>query len=205
MQAFSNDIDIHRRTASSIFQIPEKGITREMRRRAKIVNFGIIYGMSPYGLAKELTITPEEGMRIINMYFATYPKVKEWIDNITEKAKDKGYTETLMGRKRRIVELQSKNFNTREFGKRIAVNTPVQGSAADIIKRAMINIDKRLRKELIDATMILQVHDELLFEVNSTCIDEVEELIVCEMENAVQLSVGLKVDAGVGKNWFEAH
>ncbi len=204
-EAFFNDVDIHRRTASSIFQIPEDGITREMRRRAKIVNFGIIYGMSPYGLAKELMITPEEGMSVINMYFDTYPKVKEWIDNITKKAEDKGYTETLMGRKRRIVELQSKNFNTREFGKRIAVNTPVQGSAADIIKRAMINIDKRLRKGLIDATMILQVHDELLFEVNSTCIDEAKELIVYEMENAVQLSVGLKVDAGIGNNWFEAH
>jgi DNA polymerase-1 len=185
--------------------LPEESITREMRRRAKIVNFGIIYGMSPFGLAQELNITPEEGTVIIDSYFATYPGVKQWIEKVVEDAREKGYIETLMGRKRRIPELASDNFNTREFGKRIAINTPVQGSAADIIKRAMIRIDERLREESVDAVMVLQIHDELLFEVKKDALDNAKKIIIEEMEGVLDLSVPLVVDVGVGKNWFEAH
>ena len=203
--AFYNELDIHTRTASGIFRIPEENITREMRRRAKVINFGIIYGMSPFGLAQELNITPEDGMVIINAYFNTYPDVKKWIDRIIEETEKRGYTETLLGRRRKVPELVSNNYNTKEFGKRIAINTPVQGSAADIIKLAMIRIDERLRKESIDATMILQIHDELLFEADASCLDEAKALIVDEMENAVKLSVPLKVEVGVGNNWYEAH
>jgi DNA polymerase-1 len=203
--AFYHDVDIHRRTASRIFRIPEEDITSEMRRKAKVVNFGIIYGMSPFGLAQELNIKPEEGGVIIDTYFNTYPEVKEWIDSIIDQTEERGYTETLMGRKRTIPELQSKNRNTREFGKRIAINTPIQGSAADIIKKAMIDIDEELRKGSIDAKMILQIHDELLFEVGENHVEDAQRLIVGKMEKAADLSVPLKVDVGVGKNWFEAH
>ena len=203
--AFYNNLDIHRKTASGIFNIPEEDITREMRRKAKIVNFGIIYGMSPYGLAKELNITPEEGMVIIHSYFDTYPGVKEWIDTVVEETEKRGFTETLLGRRRKVPELKSNNHNLREFGKRIAINTPVQGSAADVIKLAMIRIDERIKKESIGVKMILQIHDELLFEVEKDCVDEAKELIVDEMEKAVELSVPLKVEVGVGNNWFEAH
>jgi DNA polymerase-1 len=176
-----------------------------MRRRAKIVNFGIIYGMSPYGLAQELNCTPEEGHLIINSYFKTYPGVKEWIDRVVEDASKQGCTETMLGRKRRIPELASENFNTREFGKRIAINTPVQGSAADIIKQAMISIDERLKSESVDAVMVLQIHDELLFEVKKDAVEAATRIIVDEMEHVIELSVPLVVDVGVGKNWFEAH
>ena len=203
--AFFHEHDIHTRTAASVFGMPEADITREMRRRAKIINFGIIYGMSPYGLAQELSISPEEGMVIINSYFKTYPGVKEWIDKIVEEARKQGYTETLFGRKRKIPELASDNFNTREFGKRIAINTPVQGSAADIIKQAMIRIDERLRAESVDAIMVLQIHDELLFEVKQNALDNAIRIIVQEMEHVLDLSVPLVVDVGMGKNWFEAH
>ncbi len=203
--AFFNELDIHTKTASSIFKITEENITREMRRRAKIINFGIIYGMSPYGLAQELNITPEEGMVIINSYFDTYPEVKEWINTIIEETKQKGFTETLLGRRRRVTELKSKAYNIREFGKRIAINTPIQGSAADIIKLAMIRIDERIRNESINATMVLQIHDELLFEVDERHIAEAKALIANEMENAIQLSVPLKVEIGIGNNWLEAH
>jgi len=202
---FHHNLDIHTKTASNIFRIPEKDITKEMRRRAKVINFGIIYGMSPYGLAQELNITPEEGMVIINSYFNTYPGVKRWIDTIIEETKQKGIAETILGRKRRIPEIKSKDYNTREFGKRIAINTPVQGSAADIIKVAMVRLDERIRKESIDALMVLQIHDELLFEVDESSIDKVSKIIVNEMENAFPLSVPLKVDVGVGDNWYDAH
>jgi DNA polymerase-1 len=197
--------DIHARTAASVFGLPEADITREMRRRAKIVNFGIIYGMSPYGLAQELNITPEEGAVIINSYFKTYPGVKDWIDRIVEEATQQGCTETLLGRKRKIPELASDNFNTREFGKRIAINTPVQGSAADIIKQAMIRIEERLKAESVDAIMVLQIHDELLFEVKQDAVEDATRIIVEEMEQVLELSVPLVVDVGMGKNWFEAH
>ncbi len=203
--AFFNDIDIHTKTASGIFRIAEENITREMRRRAKIINFGIIYGMSPYGLGQELGILPEEGMVIINSYFDTYPEVKEWIDRVIEETEQKGFAETLLGRRRMVPELKSKSFNTREFGKRIAMNTPIQGSAADIIKLAMLRLDERLRKESIGAKMLLQIHDELLFEIEEGCIEEAKDIIVNEMENAHPLSVPLKVEVGIGDNWFEAH
>jgi len=203
--AFFNDIDIHTKTASGIFRIAEENITREMRRRAKIINFGIIYGMSPYGLGQELGILPEEGMVIINSYFDTYPEVKEWIDRVSEETEQKGFAETLLGRRRMVPELKSKSFNTREFGKRIAMNTPIQGSAADIIKLAMLRLDERLRKESIGAKMLLQIHDELLFEIEEGCIEEAKDIIVNEMENAHPLSVPLKVEVGIGDNWFEAH
>jgi DNA polymerase-1 len=204
-RAFFEGTDIHSRTASSIFRIPEEDIIREMRRRAKVVNFGIVYGMSPYGLAKELNITPEEAMVIISSYFDTYKGVKEWIDKVVNQTREKGYTETLLGRKRKVPELESDNRNRREFGKRIAINTPIQGSAADIIKVAMIRIDKKLKKSYSQAHMLLQIHDELLFEIKKDYVDEAIEMITYEMEHAVELSVPLKVDVGVGDNWYEAH
>lgn len=205
LEIFKNDGDIHTRTACELFGITPENVTSEMRRRAKTVNFGIVYGISPYGLSQQLGIHPEEAKFYIDTYFMRHSGVKNYIDTKISEAAETGYVSTIFQRKRAIPELKSTNKNIRQLGERLAMNTPIQGSAADIIKIAMINIWRRLKKEGFRTKMLLQVHDELLFEVPIKEKDKVQSLVREEMENAVKLDVPLKVDIGVGKNWSEAH
>ncbi len=194
--------DIHTETAKRI--TGKEIITEEDRRKAKIINFGIFYGMSPYGLSKELSISYEEAQSIINDYFTNYPGVKNWIEKTLKSAREKREVRTLFGRKRKIYELFHPRKDVREQGERIAINTPVQGSAADIIKLAMININNEMEKKFRDSKLILQLHDELIFEVPEKDIEEFKTFLKNKMENVYNLKVPLKVNIGVGKSWFEA-
>ena len=194
--------DIHTETAKRI--TGKEIITEEDRRKAKIINFGIFYGMSPYGLSKELSISYEEAQSIINDYFANYPGVKRWIEKTLKIAREKGVVRTIFGRKRRVHELSHPRKDIREQGERIAINTPVQGSAADIIKLAMININNEIEKTFRDSKLILQLHDELIFEVPERDIEKFKVFLKNKMENVYNLKVPLKVNIGVGKSWFEA-
>jgi len=205
LEVFKNDGDIHTRTASGLFDVPPEKVTQDMRRNAKTVNFGIIYGISPYGLSRQLGIPADEAKHYIDTYFAGFSGVKSYIDSLIKEAEVKGYVTTIFGRKRAIPELKSTNRNIQQLGERLATNTPVQGSAADIIKVSMLNVWKRLHKEKLKTKMLLQVHDELLFEVPEDEKERAESIVREEMEHAVKLSVPLKVDIGIGKNWAEAH
>ena len=204
IDAFNAGKDIHAQTASRVFNVPLDDVTPLMRSNAKAVNFGIIYGMSEYGLAKNLKISPSEARNYINSYFSEYPEVKEYMDKNVSLAKESGYATTMLGRKRQIRELTSSNYNLRQFGERVAMNMPLQGSAADIIKLAMLKVDKRLKDENLKSQLILQVHDELIIDTLVGEKDKVEKLLKEEMENAVNLAVTLTVSVGSGKNWFEA-
>ncbi|MBI5043258.1 MAG: DNA polymerase I [Nitrospirae bacterium] len=204
IDAFKRDEDIHTRTAVELFGVAPDKIDSNMRRFAKTVNFGIVYGMSPYGLSADLGIPVDEAKAYIDNYFVHYKGVKEFIDKTVAEAKEKGYVTTILNRKRHIPELISANGATRNFGERMAVNTPIQGSAADLIKMAMINIDKRLEREGLKSIMILQVHDELVFEVTGNEIEIMKGLVKKEMENVMPMVVPIKVDIGTGKNWREA-
>lgn len=199
--AFTKGEDVHTRTASEVFGIEPALVTPEMRRRAKAINFGIIYGMGPYGLSSELGITMAEARDYIDAYFAHYSTVKEYITRTIKGAKEKGYTETLLGRKRFIPELQSPNEPTLRFGERMAVNTPIQGSAADIIKAAMIKIHTRLKETAMRSAMILQIHDELVFEVHADETEEVKGLVTELMEGVTRLTVPVKVNLKTGPDW----
>jgi len=205
IKTFQNDEDVHTRTASEIFGLTPEEITPEMRRKAKAVNFGIIYGISAFGLAQDIGVSNAEAKRYIDNYFARYPRVREFIVHTIEEAKTKGCVSTLFGRRRFIPELASSSVAVRNFGERMAINTPIQGTAADLIKLAMINIQKRIARENLGSKMILQVHDELVFEVPDQEIDKMKTLVKEEMEGVLTLSVPIKVDMGVGKNWDEAH
>ena len=199
-QAFIEGRDVHAETAAIIFGVPQSDVTGEMRRVAKVVNFGLMYGMSPYGLSKELNISQAEAQAFIDSYFAEFSGVKEWVESITDFAKQNGYVETLFGRRRAVPELLVKG--TEEYGRRVAINTPIQGTAADIIKKAMIEIDKLLKDR--KTRMILQIHDELLFEIaegEEGLMEDIKNI----MEHVVELDVPLVVDANIGKNWAEAH
>ena len=176
-----------------------------MRRKAKAVNFGIIYGISAFGLAQDIGVSNAEAKRYIDNYFARYPRVREFIDHTITEAKKNGYVSTLFGRRRFIPELASSSVAVRNFGERMAINTPIQGTAADLIKLAMINIQKRLSRKDLRSQMILQVHDELVFEVPDEEIDKMKMLVREEMEGVLTLSVPIRVDMGMGKNWDEAH
>ena len=205
IQAFQQDKDIHRETASLVFKVSPEEVTDDMRRRAKEVNFGIMYGMGPYGLASRLEIPQEEAEMFIVNYFASYPKIQEFMAVTQEFARKNGYVATLLNRRRYLPDIHSDNRRVREFAERNAINTPIQGTAADLIKVAMINIFKRLKEQKLKTKMIMQVHDELVFEVPQPEVDMVEKLVRTEMENAIDLSVPIKVDIGSGKNWLEAH
>ncbi|NIP29916.1 MAG: hypothetical protein GTO02_06630 [Candidatus Dadabacteria bacterium] len=204
IEAFKQDQDIHRRTASEIFNVTEDEVTSEMRRLAKNINFGIIYGISSYGLSRQLGTSVSISKEYMDKYFNKYSKVKDYMDASIRDAQNKGYSETIIGRRRPIKELESKNSVQRGFGERAAINTPIQGSAADIINISMIGIFNKLQDKY-KSKMILQVHDELLFEVYDKELEGVSQLIKTEMESAWELRVPLKVDIGVGKNWAEAH
>jgi DNA polymerase-1 len=205
IRTFQNNEDVHTRTASEIFGLPPEEVTSEMRRKAKAVNFGIIYGISAFGLAQDIGVSNAEGKRYIDNYFAQYPGVREFITRTIQDARTNGYVSTLFGRRRFIPELASSTVAVRNFGERMAINTPIQGTAADLIKLAMINIRKRLTQENPGSKMILQVHDELVFEVPDREIEPMKKLVKEEMEGVLMLSVPIKVDIGVGKNWDEAH
>lgn len=207
--AFARDADVHKETAARVFHVPDGEVTPEMRRRAKAVNFGVIYGMSAFGLAKNLRIPRAEAARFIDDYFAQYPAVRAWLDATIEEARKRGYVTTLLKRRRYLPDLDSKNVNARRGAERIATNTPVQGSAADIIKLAMIRLDRALKERFGESgavpRLLLQVHDELLLEAREEDAEDTAELTRRVMEEAVTLDVPLKVDVGIGRNWAEIH
>lgn len=205
IQAYRNNQDIHRSTASKVFHTPFDEVTPLQRRNAKAVNFGIVYGISSFGLSQDLHISKKEAQEYIDAYFAMYPAVKAFIDRLVEDAKTSGYATTLFGRKRPVKELSSSNFMQRSFGERIAMNSPIQGTAADIIKIAMIRVSNRLREENLEARVVLQVHDELLVEVPVAEKEKVKTILQEEMQGAVLLSVPLVVEVLEGKDWKEAH
>lgn len=205
MQAFSDNEDIHASTAAKIYNITPEKVTHDMRRKAKTANFGIIYGISVFGLSERLTIPRSEAKELIEGYFNTYPQVKAYMEKSIEYCREHGYVETIMHRKRFLPDILSKNAIVRGYAERNAINAPIQGSAADIIKIAMIGIYKRLNIENLQSKMILQVHDELNFDVLNEELEQVKSIVVQEMENAVKLRVPLSVDCGFGKNWLEAH
>jgi DNA polymerase-1 len=207
-EAFNNNDDIHKMTASEIFNIKMKDVTSDLRRQAKAVNFGIIYGISAYGLAKQLSISNFEASDFIKKYFNKFSGIKDFMENTKELCRQNGYVETLCGRKCFFPRIKDKNFALRSFQERAAINAPIQGTAADIIKYAMIKIDKKLNNDE-DCKMILQVHDELIFEIQKSKIEKFSKLIINEMQNALEphtkLSIPLIVDSNSGKNWNEAH
>ncbi|MBO8434200.1 MAG: DNA polymerase I [Tyzzerella sp.] len=204
INAFKNNQDIHRLTASQVFNIPFDEVTPLQRRNAKAVNFGIVYGIGAFSLSQDLGITRKEAENYIQGYFEKYPKIKTYIDETIRSAEEKGYVSTIFGRRRAMPELQSGNFNVRSFGERVAMNMPIQGSAADIIKIAMVKVYNALKEKNMKSKLILQVHDELLIDAYNDEVDEVKEILKTEMENAVHLKTTLDIDMHTGKNWFEA-
>ncbi|MDX8359325.1 DNA polymerase I [Cytobacillus sp. IB215316] len=202
--AFNQDLDIHTKTAMDVFHVNENDITSNMRRQAKAVNFGIVYGISDYGLSQNLGITRKEAANFIQRYFDSFPGVKNYMDDIIQEAKQRGYVSTLLQRRRYIPEITSRNFNVRSFAERTAMNTPIQGSAADIIKLAMIKMANRIHHEGLAAKLLLQVHDELIFEAPQEEIEILKQLVPDVMESAVELTVPLKVDYSYGPTWYDA-
>lgn len=205
IEAYKTAQDIHRITAAKVFNTPLNEVTDEQRSNAKAVNFGIVYGISSFGLSQDLSISRKQASEYIEQYFKTYPKIKEFLDNVVKKGKEDGYVSTLLGRRRPIPELNSSNFMQRSFGERVAMNSPIQGTAADIIKLAMINVDKELRMRNLESRIVLQVHDELLIEAKEDEVEEVRQLLMDKMKHVMKLSVELEVGLGVGDNWLEAH
>jgi len=205
IEAFRNGEDIHRSTASKVFNVPLEEVTKEQRSNAKTVNFGIIYGVSAFGLSNQTDLTRSESANLIDAYYKTYPKLKAYMSNQVDFARENGYVETVLGRRRYLKDINSANAVVRGGAERNAVNAPIQGSAADIIKIAMINIHKRLKSEKWQSKMLLQVHDELVFDVHNSELEKIQPMIKSEMENAFKLDVPLIVDLGLGKDWLEAH
>ena len=205
LSAFQNGEDIHAATAAKVYQVELEKVSREQRSHAKMVNFGIIYGISAFGLSQRLGIKRGEAKEIIDNYFMQYPKVKDYMDLSIEQAREKGFVETIMGRKRMLNDINSRNAVVRGYAERNAINAPIQGSAADIIKLAMIHVYKAFKEEDFKSKMLLQVHDELVFDVHKKEVDIIKSLIKDKMEKAVSLSVPLDVEVGQGLNWLEAH
>lgn len=204
IKAYREEADIHRITASQVFHVPFDEVTDLQRRNAKAVNFGIVYGISSFGLSQDLSITRKEAAKYIEDYFHTYPGIKAFLDDVVAHAKENGYVKTLFGRRRPVPELASSNFMQRSFGERVAMNAPIQGTAADIMKIAMIGVNKRLKEQKMKSRLVLQVHDELLIETHHTEIDTVKEILREEMEQAAVLAVPLEIDMHTGNNWYEA-
>ena len=204
IEAYREAEDIHRITASQVFHVPFEEVTEQQRRNAKAVNFGIVYGISSFGLSQDLSITKKEAAQYIEDYFHTYPGIKSFLDDTVKHAKEMGYVVTLFNRRRPVPELSSGNFMQRSFGERVAMNAPIQGTAADIIKIAMTGVNRRLKEKQMKSRLVLQVHDELLIEAHRSELDEVKTILKEEMENAVSLDVPLEVDMHTGDNWYEA-
>ena len=190
-------------TAAAVFGIPEDEVTEEQRKRAKAVNFGIVYGISGFSLAKDIGTSVPEATKYIRSYMMNYPSVEIYLEQVVEQAKKDGYTATPMGRRRYIPELSAANGMLRQFGKRVAMNAPIQGAAADIMKLAMIRVHDALKNKGLDARIVMQVHDELVIETNENIVTQVKKIVKEEMENAVTLSLPLTVDVTSGKNWLE--
>ncbi|MCD8023622.1 MAG: DNA polymerase, partial [Lachnospiraceae bacterium] len=204
IQAYQDAQDIHTITAAKVFHVAPEDVTPQLRRNAKAVNFGIVYGISSFGLSQNLSISRKEAQEYIEQYFQTYPGIKQFLDQAVADAKLNGYVTTMFGRRRPMPELKSSNFMQRSFGERVAMNAPIQGTAADIIKIAMNRVNTCLRSKHMKSRLILQVHDELLVETAEDEFDEVREIMVREMQNAANLRVRLEVDIHDGKNWYEA-
>ena len=205
IEAYRENKDIHRSTASKVFHIPFDEVTDLQRRNAKAVNFGIVYGISSFGLGQDLNVSRKEAEHFINQYFETYPAIKTYLDGLVDFAKTSGYAKTMFGRRRPVPELSSGNFMQRSFGERVAMNSPIQGTAADIIKIAMIRVSKRLLTEGLEARVVLQVHDELLVEAPPSEVEKVGQILHEEMAGAADLLVPLEVEVEQGSNWYEAH
>lgn len=204
-EAFIEEQDIHTSTAMRVFGIEDEAeVTGNVRRQAKAVNFGIVYGISDYGLSQNLGISRPEAKTFIDTYFEKYPGIKQFMTDIVEEAKEKGFVETLFHRRRYLPDINSSNFNLRSFAERTAINSPIQGTAADILKIAMIRMNKALKEKNMKTRMLLQVHDELIFECPPEEIEVLEKLVPEIMENAVSLSVPLLVDSHYGNSWYEA-
>ena len=202
--AYRSAQDIHAITASEVFHIPLDQVTPLQRRNAKAVNFGIVYGISAFGLSEDLSISRKEAVEYINKYFETYPGVKTFLDGLVTQGKEQGYVTTLYGRRRPIPELKSANFMQRQFGERVAMNSPIQGTAADVMKIAMIRVDRELKKRNMKSRIVLQIHDELLVETERSEVEAVKALLEEQMKGAADLKVALEVDAKVGDSWFAA-
>ena len=202
--AFTSGADIHTATASQVFHVPSADVTHEMRRRAKAVNFGIVYGISAFSLSQDIGVTVAEAKAYMEAYFATFPGVRRYMDDVVAQARERGFVETLFHRRRELPEIRSSNFNLRAFGERVALNMPIQGTAADIMKLAMVAVERRLKKELPEAALVLQVHDELIVECPEAQAEAAAKLLEEEMEQVVSLSVPLTAEAHWGKNWLEA-
>jgi DNA polymerase-1 len=205
LDAFSKGADIHSATAAEVFKVGLDEVSTDQRRSAKAINFGLIYGMSAFGLAKQLGISRKEAAQYIDHYFETYPGVQNYMDDVRTKAQEQGYVETLFGRRLYLPEIKAKNAMRRQAAERTAINAPMQGTAADIIKRAMVSVDNWLKESEFDAQAIMQVHDELVFEVREDQVDKFVEAVKQQMADAAELDVPLLVEAGVGDNWEQAH
>ncbi|SNB15400.1 DNA polymerase I [Flavobacterium psychrophilum] len=203
--AFQNNQDIHKSTAAKVFNVALEDVTKEQRSNAKTVNFGIIYGVSAFGLSNQTSLSRKESAELIDAYYATYPKLKSYMSNQVDFARENGYVQTVLGRRRYLKDINSANMMVKSGAERNAVNAPIQGSAADIIKIAMINIHKKLTQENWQSKMLLQVHDELVFDVHNSELEKIQPMIKYEMENAFKIDVPLDVEIGIGKNWLEAH
>ncbi len=204
IEAFNSDADIHTISASQVFKVPVEEVSKQLRSKAKAVNFGIVYGISEFGLAEQIDINRKEAKEYIEKYLETYHGIRDYMKNIVEETKQKGYVSTLFGRRRYIQELNSKNYMVRKFGDRAAMNTPIQGTAADIMKIAMIKVYNELKNRNLKSKIVLQIHDELLIETLLEEKEEVKEILKTSMENAAKLSVPLKVEVEEGKNWYQA-
>ena len=204
IEAYKEAQDIHRMTASQVFHVPFEEVTDLQRRNAKAVNFGIVYGISSFGLSQDLSITRKEAAEYIENYFATYPKIKGFLDGLVTEAKEQGYVETMFQRRRPVPEIRSGNFMQRSFGERVAMNSPIQGTAADIIKIAMIRVEQALKEQNLESRLILQVHDELLIEAKEDEVEAVKAILEWEMKGAANLAVPLEIDMHTGTNWYEA-
>ena len=205
LTAFAEDRDVHQATAAEVFGVPLQNVTADQRRSAKAINFGLIYGMSAFGLAKQLGIGRGEAQKYVDLYFERYPGVRRYMDETKQKAREAGFVETLFGRRLYLPEIQSRNQALRQYAERSAINAPMQGTAADIIKRAMIQVDAWLRSSKAKARLIMQVHDELVLEVSDDAVTTLVQQIRDHMAHAAELKVPLKVDVGIGRNWDEAH
>ncbi|HET8527184.1 MAG TPA: DNA polymerase, partial [Actinomycetota bacterium] len=202
--AFASGADIHTATSARVFGLPEDQVDPATRSRAKMINYGLAYGMNAFGLASRLEITPDEAQEFIDSYFAAFPQIREYLDRQVARAAAEGFTETLLGRRRYIPELQAANPRVRDMGRRMALNAPIQGSAADVFKLGMIRVDGALRESDLDTRMLLTVHDELVFEVPKKQVEGAAEVVKREMEAAYDLEVPLRADIGWGQNWAEA-
>ena len=205
LQAFNDGVDIHTATAAKVYKEPISEIDRTMRSNAKSVNFGIIYGISAFGLSQNIGISRTEAKQIIDEYFQEFPKVKEYMDFSIEKARENEFVETILGRRRYLKDINSRNGMLRAMAERNAINAPIQGSAADIIKKAMIDIQREMEKIQMKSKMLLQVHDELVFDMHKTEEEVLKKLVKKKMEHAVELNVPLITQLGIGNNWLEAH